>query len=200
MQHNTIDSEKLIEGLGKAGGGLSRSRAFVLKHIAFPLLNPLISWERALTIFEAEGEKIVHLASQLPQEKLFERVLVPKLFGLEDNSRYYSVAMVLRHLLTVGLALQTRIPVLSEGKSLQKEVKIEEYKPYMDIDEDIAGIYKDFLLHFRTNIENDLGNIYLNNRHEHPWIGELRAKDWAVMGAIHQIVHRRQLEAIIQVL
>ena len=200
MQQNTTDSEKLIEGLGKAGGGLSKGRAVFLKYMAFPLLNPLISWERALAIFEKEGDKIVRLASQPPREKLFERVLVPKLFGLEDNSRYYSVAMVLRHLLTVGLALQTRIPVLSQGKSLEKEVKIEEYKPYMDIDDDIVGIYKDFLLHFRTNIEKDLGNIYLENRHEHPWFGELRAKDWAVMGAIHQIVHRRQLEAIIQVL
>ena len=100
MNDSTKDSQELIEDLGKAGGGLSSGRAFFLRYLGFPLLNSIISWERALDIFEKEGKKV--------------------------------------------------------------------------------------------------DNIYLENRHEHPWFGELKAKDWSVMGAIHQVVHRRQIEAIIR--
>jgi len=198
MNNSTQDSQELIEGLGKAGGGLSRGRAFFLRHLGFPFLNSIVSWERALDIFEKEGEKVLSFARSMDKDKLFERVLVPKLFGLEDNSRYYSVAMVLEHLLIVGTALQNRIPMLSQGKSVAQEIKIEDYKPYMEIEDSIIAQYESFLHGFRKEVEENIDNIYLENRHEHPWFGELKAKDWSVMGAIHQVVHRRQIEAIIR--
>ena len=198
MNNSTQDSQELIEGLGKAGGGLRRGRAFFLRHLGFPFLNSIVSWERALDIFEKEGEKVLSFARSMDKDKLFERVLVPKLFGLEDNSRYYSVAMVLEHLLIVGTALQNRIPMLSQGKSVAQEIKIEDYKPYMEIEDSIIEQYESFLHGFRKELEENIDNIYLENRHEHPWFGELKAKDWSVMGAIHQVVHRRQIEAIIR--
>jgi len=198
MESKTIDSKVLIEELDEAGAGLSRGRALFLRHMGFPLLNALISWEKALTLFEKEGEKVLVLAKSVSDEQFYERVLVGKLFGLEDNSRYYSVAMVLQHLLTVGNALQSRVPLLSQGKTLEKEVKIADYKPYMEIDSEIIMQYETFLADFRTKLEAETDNIFLENRHEHPWFGSLRAKDWAVMGMIHQIVHRRQIEAIIK--
>jgi hypothetical protein len=198
MNNSTEDSRVLIESLGKAGGGLSQGKAFFLRYIGFPLLNSVVSWERALGIFEKEGEKILSLARSVDKDKLFERVLVPKLFGLEDNSRYYSVAMVMEHLLIVGNALQKRIPLLSQGKKLEKEVKIEEYKPYTEIEDTIIDQYEIFLYGFKKKIGENIDDVYLENRHEHPWFGELKAKEWAVMGAIHQIVHRRQIEVIIK--
>ena len=198
MNNSTKDSQELIKDIGKAGGGLSSGRAFFLRYLGFPLLNSIISWERALDIFENEGEKVLSLARPMEKDKLFERVLVPKLFGLEDNSRYYSVAMVIEHLIIVGTALKKRIPVLSQGKNLDKEIKIEDYKPYMEIDDTVINQYEIFLHSFRKEVEENVDNIYLENRHEHPWFGELKAKDWSVMGAIHQVVHRRQIEAIIR--
>ncbi len=35
----------------------------------------------------------------------------------------------------VGTTLQNRIPLLSQGKKLDKEIKIKDYKPYMKIEE-----------------------------------------------------------------
>ena len=192
------DSQEYIKDIGKAGGGLSTGRAYFLRHFGFPFVNAVISWNRALTIFESEGKKMIHLARSLSKEKLTERMLVPHLFGLEDNSRYYSVAMVLKHVLTVGNALQNRVPLLSQGKELDKEVKIEDYKPYEEIDMSIIDDYEVFLNRFKETMEAEVEDIYLDNRHEHPWFGNLKAKEWVVMGAIHQIVHRRQMEAIIK--
>jgi len=192
------DSQEYIENLGKAGGGLSKGRAYFLRHFGFPFVNAVISWERALSISEREGRKMIALARALPKEKMNERVLIPHLFGLEDNSRYYSVAMVLKHVLIVGSALQKRVPLLSQGKKLDKEVKIEEYKPYEKISAKIIDDYEMFLNDFRATMEAEVEDIFLDNRHKHPWFGNLKAKEWGVMGAIHQIVHRRQMEAIIK--
>ncbi len=76
MNNSTKDSQELMEDLGKAGGGLSRGRAFFLKYLGFPLLNSIISWERALDIFEKEGKKVLSLARSMEKNKLFERVFV----------------------------------------------------------------------------------------------------------------------------
>ncbi len=77
MNNSTKDSQELIKDLGKAGGGLSSGRAFFLMYLGFPLLNSIISWDRALDIFEKEGEKVLSLARSMEKDKLFERVLVP---------------------------------------------------------------------------------------------------------------------------
>ena len=198
MTESTIDSQDIIGELGKAGGGLSKTRGVFLKYVGFPVLNTLITWQRALDIFEKEGEKVIKLANSLEDKQLFERILVPTLFGLEDNSRYYSVAMVLEHLIIVGSALQERIPLLSQGKSLDMEVKIEKYKPYVEIESNIIETYTQFVQNFRKIVEAQVEDVYIDNHHKHPWFGNLKPKEWAVMGAIHQMVHRRQIEAIIE--
>lgn len=196
MEHK--DSQTHIKELDKAGAGLHPSKVFLAKHLLFPLINRLLSWEKAWDIFDKEGQKIIDLASPLNEEKLFKRVLVPKLFGLEDNSRYYSVAMVLEHLHTVGRALEVRIPILSQGKVLNKDVKIEEVKPYKEIEPNITEKYEEFLHDYRAKLEKNIQNMYLDNTSTHPWFGEFNPKQWSVLGVVHQTVHRRQIEAIIK--
>jgi hypothetical protein len=138
------------------------------------------------------------MASSLTHEQLFERVLVPRLFGLEDNSRYYSVAMVIEHLLIVGKALQVRIPILSQGRKLEGHVKIEDVKPYTEIDAHIISEFQTFLSSYRKKLEANLGDIHIDNTSEHPWFGAFNPKQWSILGMVHQIVHRRQIEAIIK--
>jgi len=191
------DSAQLVKDLEKAGAGISSPKRLAAKHIMFPLLNHFISWEKAWDIYDAEGEKIVRMASSLTHEQLFERVLVPKLFGLEDNSRYYSVAMVIEHLLIVGKALQVRIPILSQGEKLEGDVQIEDVKPYTEISENIVKEFQTFLSSYRENLETNLGDIHIDNTSEHPWFGEFNPKQWSILGMVHQVVHRRQIEAII---
>ena len=195
MQHK--DSQEIIKELDKSGAGLPSTRVFLAKHIFFPILNRSLSWKKAWDIFDKEGQKIIKLASTLNKEQLFERVLVPKLFGLEDNSRYYSVAMTIEHLLIVGSALQTRIPILSRGKKLNKYIKIEDVKPYKDIDENVVEKFEEFLNTYREKLEKNIEDIHIDNTSTHPWFGEFNPKQWSVLAVVHQIVHRRQIEAII---
>ncbi|AKF25145.1 hypothetical protein YH65_06875 [Sulfurovum lithotrophicum] len=193
-----VDSKEIIETLQEAGAGISPFKRLIAKHVIFPMLNRFISWEKAGDIYDREGTKIIALVSPLSKEKLFERVLVPKLFGLEDNSRYYSVAMVIKHLLIVGNALQTRIPLLSQGRKLNDQVQIEDVKPYTEIEDDIVQQFETFLASYRKLLNKNVKNIYIDNTSAHPWFGEFNPKQWSILGMVHQIVHRRQIEAIIK--
>jgi hypothetical protein len=198
MKNINIDSQEIIKELEKSGAGLSPIRVFLAKHIFFPILNRFISWERAWDIYDKEGKKIIVLASKLDNKQLFSRILVPKLFGLEDNSRYYSVAMTIEHLLIVGGALQVRVPILSRGKKLNRYIKIEDVKPYKEIDENIVDNFQIFLNSYREKLKKNVENIHIDNTSTHPWFGEFNPKQWSILAMVHQIVHRRQIEAIVK--
>ncbi len=191
------DSKELLPQLDRAGAGISPSRRWMGKYILFPSLRRCLTWDRTWMLYEKEGEKILQLANSLNRDELFERVLVPPLFGLEDNSRYYSVAMVLMHLLIVGEALVRRIPPLSRGIRPDDQVKIEDVKPYTEIPDDIVERFARFMQSYRRRLEKNLGDIHIDNTTPHPWFGELNPKGWSTLAMVHQIVHRRQIEAIV---
>jgi hypothetical protein len=105
--------------------------------------------------------------------------------------------MVIEHLLIVGNALQVRISILSKGKKLTDQVKIEDVKPYTEIDENIVAQFEIFLNSYRQKLNMEVGDIHIDNTSEHPWFGAFNPKQWSILGMVHQIVHRRQIEAII---
>ncbi len=193
----TKEDEIIQNGLERAGRGLPSIDAILLKHIGFPILKTVVSWSRAMNIFESEGKKIIDSLKRIDNEILFRRVLISKTIGIEDNSRYYSPAMVLWHLIYVGDAIQEGIIVLSKGEKLDFTVKIENFKPFVEIESDILKKYESFVFGFRQNIENNVKNKYLKNYHAHPWFGPLNPHQWLVMSAIHQVVHGRQLRKIL---
>ncbi len=193
----TQEDIEIQNKLEKAGHGLPKTVAIFLRHIGFPLLKSFISWNNALRFFEYQGEEILNLVKDLSKDKLFKKVLIPKIFGIEDNSRYYSPAMVLWHLIYVGECLQEGIVNLSKNEKINFTVKIENFKPFVEINEDIVERYENFLNNYRKFIETNVKNKYINNCHSHPWFGCLNPKEWLVMSAIHQMVHQRQIKKIL---
>ena len=194
----TKEDIEIQNSLGKAGHGLPKIDAIFLKHIGFPILKTFISWNNAMKFFEYEGKEVLNLVKDLPKDKLFKKVLIPKIFGIEDNSRYYSPAMVLWHLLYVGVTLQEGIVSLSKNEKIDFTVKIENFKPFVQIDEDIVEKYENFLNNYRKFIETNIENKYINNCLSHPWFGCLNPHQWLVMSAIHQMVHKRQIKKILE--
>jgi hypothetical protein len=192
MAHNPQKS------LGKAGAGLPKLQNLILRHIAFPMLRLTLSWKRAETLFESEGAKVLKLVAGLSQEQMNTKVLVPKTLGIEDNSRYYSAAMVLWHLIYVGETINTGIISLSRGETLDFTVKIENFKPFVDISPNITDDYQAFLTNYRPALEKNVHDRRKANYHSHPWFGPLNPHGWLVLSAVHQFIHRRQLANIVK--
>lgn len=191
------DKQATQENLGKAGGGLPIYEALFLRYALMPFLRGALSWERAMSMFESEGEKALKLVKPMSREKLFEKALIPKVFGIEDNSRYYSPAMTLWHLIFVGEAIQKGLIELSHGRAIDITVKIENFKPFVEIEDDIVLRYEQFLSNFRSTIQANIGDKNSRTFHIHPWFGKLYPHGWLALAAAHQLVHRRQIEAIV---
>src|SRR3990167_8235372 len=84
--------------LDKPGAGLPFVEWAVAKYILIPQRYKNSSKEKALADFAEQSDKILKLAQGLSSEQLTERRLIARLRGLEDSSRFWSVAMTLDHL------------------------------------------------------------------------------------------------------
>lgn len=193
----TKKDEKIQNQLDSAGKGLPAIEALFLRRIGFPIMKTFTSWDRGMTLFESEGEKILNDVKELDDATLFRRVLIPKIVGIEDNSRYYSPAMVLWHLIYVGEAIQDGIISLSKNESPDLVVKIENFKPFVEISHKIVSEYETFLKAYRHTIETNVADKNIRNYHTHPWFGPMNPHQWLIMSAIHQWVHRRQIRKIL---
>jgi hypothetical protein len=192
------DKDRQIQNsLERAGNGLPSIDAIFLKHIGFPILKSIVSWDKGMDIFESEGKKIIDYLKGINDDVLFKKILISKTLGIEDNSRYYSPAMVLWHLLYVGETIQEGIISLSKGEKLDFTVKIENFKPFVEIEKNILEKYESFLSNYRSSIEQSVEDRYLKNYHTHPWFGPLNPQQWLTMSALHQWVHGRQIKKIL---
>ena len=194
------EEDKKIQGkLESAGKGLPFIEALILRHIIFPILKTFMSWNMGMRFFEHEGKRILNDVKKLDDSAIFKKVLIPRILGIEDNSRYYSPAMVLWHLIYVGKTIQDGIISLSKNESLDFMVKIENFKPFIEINQNIVSEYEVFLKEYRRTIEKNVKDKNIRNYHAHPWIGPLNPHQWLIMSAMHQLIHKRQLRKIIKI-
>lgn len=143
-----------------------------------------------------ESETALALAATLPDTLACEQVLMPRLTGLEDSSRYWSANMVLQHLVIVDTGIRELAEALSDGSLFTREVRIAEVKPTPN-----AGAEQHALLRGAVDdyarLIGRLGDLRTPLRHAHPWFGQLDLRGWHALAAMHTLAHRRQLQAIV---
>lgn len=184
--------------LDKPGAGLPFFEWAYAKYILLPRLFKNTTKEKALDFFSKEGNKIIVLASNLSLEQLSQRRLIPRLAGLEDSSRYWSVAMTLDHLVIVGNGTRQLIAGLSSGKSGFKARGTADVKPNVNVDATtILSAFKEMSENFVKEINAVDVEAYPNHTHPHPWFGPQNARNWLAFASVHQRLHRQQIEAII---
>lgn len=197
-----LDGPKLdAPKLDKPGAGLPFIEWAVAKYIVFPRRFKNSSKDKALADFAEQSDKILKLARGLSSEQLIERRLIARLQGLEDSSRYWSVAMTLDHLTIVGNMMCHAVVALSKGNNALKVVGTAEVKPGAAAD--AARSLKDFEeMTERFLLEVGKANIDVRSKvtHPHPWFGPLNAYQWLVFAAPHETIHRKQIEAIVALL
>ncbi|MCA9805737.1 MAG: DinB family protein [Cyanobacteria bacterium HKST-UBA02] len=185
--------------LAPPGAGLPVHEWLVAKYIIFPRLFKTTSKEEALSRFADQSEKLLAIARAQAPEDLVRRQLVKRLQGMEDSSRYWSVAMVLDHLTIVGSNIQLVVSALSRGKTIDRKASIKEVKPRTDLDplETIEKFEKmsDRFVSVLKDIDVD---AFPNVKYSHPWFGPLNAHQWLIFAAPHEDIHRRQALAIVQ--
>ncbi len=147
--------------------------------------------------FESERQRIHALIENCGDERLTRRVLIARLPGLEDSSRYWSVAMTLEHLRIVHHAFIGILTVLASEKIPSGEASTAAVKPRVDVGSGAIATYEescDALLTCAAGIRD----FKTKARYTHPWFGPMDAHCWLALSAGHMAIHRRQIERILR--
>jgi hypothetical protein len=182
--------------LASPGAGLPLVHELVLKYLAFPILRRLVSWERALAMIEKEGRVILAEVLDVPEDLRFRRILVPRMMGIEDSSRHWSLAMTLDHLLIVSHGVLGLMAKLSRAEAIDVVVNTADVKPDSKRTANVERKFEMFLGDFRRQVWAHVADRATSRCHVHPWFGCLDPHGWLVMLAVHQWIHKRQIQEI----
>jgi hypothetical protein len=184
--------------LQRPGAGLPWWEWLVARYFLFPRACRKLRWEGAGRLFQAEGAKVLALWDALPTDRLTERVLIRRLPGIEDSSRYWSVAMTVEHLTIVGFAIGLTIRGLRRGQLPSRPARVEDVKPRGEMPP--AEVRADFVRLLAKAASADAGEPPMapgeGLRYPHPWFGPMDAYQWHCLRGIHQRIHRKQIESI----
>lgn len=145
--------------------------------------------------FQDERQRIRERLLGLDAQAAARRVLIPRVRGLEDSSRYWSVWMTLDHLRIVHQAIARVIAALGRGVVPPGEASTAAVKPSPEV---TAGVVDDFEASCEALLAAVAGVAQLRTpvRYAHPWFGRLDAAGWHQLAAGHLRIHRVQIERI----
>ncbi len=187
--------------LGEPGAGLPFYEWFVAKYFLFPQRFRTIDKVQAISNFAEESKNVMRIASRLTDAELLEKRLIKRLRGLEDNSRYWSIAMAIEHMIIAGTSLRGVIIALSNGRSDLPESTIAGLKPNPEISaEGLIERFQQMTEKFVRTAEGAKVDAFPKITYGHPWFGPLNAEQWLIFAGAHQTVHRNQIEEIARIL
>jgi hypothetical protein len=184
--------------LAEPGDGLSGLEMFVLKKILknFPMRKP--SRHSAIKKLKAGQQALEASLSQFKGVDLTKRVLVPRPWFVEDSSRFWSAAMLFRHVGKVNGAVAKAIEMkfsLAEESPEGAKQRLRAVKPEAELNT-ISEIEK-----FRSSmerLEKAASSVHENdtNTIPHPWLKQLTYLQWTWFAGFHMQVHAKQLDSI----
>lgn len=170
----------------------------LLNRTVVPLFLRRHSWEKSDRVLRKSCERIVAAVSPLETGILEQRILVAPRWGLEDSSRYWSVAMTLRHLCLVNEAMLTYVASLENEVVPPGQPNTAAVKP-----EEVPGVQavRAYRTMVESRIERALATLSRRNSTatlRHPWFGPLRSREWFSLLGIHQRLHETQIRDILR--
>jgi len=150
----------------------------------------------ATAAFAVERDAILRLAGDVAPEHLAKQVLIKRLPGLEDSSRFWSVLMTLDHLRIVNKEIAGVIAGLGAGQPPQRAASTAAVKPSGDVDHGVIAAFEKGCRDFEQSVEA-LKDLKTTARFAHPWFGLMDASEWHFMTGFHMMLHRRQIERIL---
>lgn len=186
--------------LGKPGAGLPFPQNLMVRYLIGPLMSKKLTWEENEKRFSEETKKILTLIEGLSEKELLTPVLVPPMRGIEDSSRFWSIAMTLDHMMIVGNRVAEAVEILSRGEVPKAKADIAAVKPHqLDKAENVLQNFKNFeskALEVLAKVKNRESSITF----DHPWFGPFKASQWFWLMGTHQAIHRAQIKKIKELL
>ena len=187
--------------LAPPGAGLPWLENFFLKYFYFPNKLRQSSWAGNLNRFSRESEKIIHVCQKMNEQDFQTRILIPRLKGMEDSSRFWSVALTVDHLMITMRGMSMIALELGAGKTVDVNTDVAKVKPKQ---ENVSG-RDQMMKQFREISDEVVGKLKAleknhsnKNRVMHPWFGQITCEGWVWVLAQHQAIHRKQIQLIME--
>lgn len=164
-----------------------------------PWVSKRADWEVVDRAFAKTNARILELVKKIPHDQLETKVLVPPMPGLEDSSRFWSVAMTLEHIEFVGRNVAMTIIALSKGNQPPLRVNIANLKPKgLSKPEAQIELFEKYAAEIPRLLASEVQNRKSRTTLPHPWFGRFNAGQWHWLLAAHSRIHFPQLLAITQ--
>ena len=182
--------------LAKPGAGLPFLEALMVRWYVGPFQSRKANKEKNLRLFTLIGNRILKEAGSVAEGKRDQRVLVPRMKGIEDSSRFWSVNETLEHIMITGEGMRGVIALLAAGKTSDYFVDIANFKPKGKY---AGGDARPDFKKFMSETADMLAPLKIEDEgpvHLHPWLGPFNALQWTWLLAGHGGLHLNQLVAI----
>jgi len=145
--------------------------------------------------FQQERDRIQKRSAATDLADRSSRVLIPRLQGMEDSSRFWSLWMVLDHLRMTNQIFAMVVGELCQGRIPAKKANTADVKP-----DPLAGIevekeFEDSCQEWLRMVHSS-PDLQTKAKYAHPWFGPLDALGWCALAAMHMGIHRAQIEAM----
>jgi len=182
--------------LAPPGAGLPAPE-LVIARMLFAWKRATGSRERFNAHFQRERQAISKMVQDLNEKRGAQRVLISRLRGLEDSSRYWSVWMTLDHLRIVHGSIQGVVSTLAKGKVPPGEASTATVKPSPTVTAEVVSTYEKSCDDLARTLET-IPDLNTEATYAHPWFGPLSAAGWHGLSATHIAIHRKQIQAILK--
>ena len=173
-----------------------------------PRIERMVGWLRlaiatrqgaaaASELMRREQAAIRRVVQPLSPAEASARILVPRLRGLEDSSRWWSAWMTLDHLRIVNGSIAGIISALGTERTPAGEASTAAVKPSPDVGPDVLAAF-DASCDALERAVAELPRPRSTTRFVHPWFGPLDTAGWHAMAAMHMGIHHAQLHAIVR--
>ncbi len=195
MRHENSGSEPQ---LAPPGAGIPAPHRLFMTYVVRPFIAARSDWQENARLFRRWTEKIEAELLGMSDRELTQRVLVPPQIGLEDSSRFWSVAMALEHLVIVGSKIEMLIGELAEERvPPQAKVDTAAVKPLGELSAEQA------VREFRAWAHGAEKRVLETSRSRtskahlvHPWFGPFNSLSWQWLLAQHHGIHLKQIREI----
>lgn len=180
--------------LAAPGAGLPAPELFIARRL-FAWKRRFGSSEGFTRRFAATRAAIRDLVAAIPEADRGRRVLIPRLRGLEDSSRHWSVWMTLDHLRITNEAFAGVIATLAAGKLPPGKADTATVKPSPAAGSESEAAFETSCDQLGAVVAG-IDDLKTALRFPHPWFGPLDAAGWHALSAMHLGIHRAQIAEI----
>jgi uncharacterized damage-inducible protein DinB len=184
--------------LAAPGAGLPVPELWIAR-VLFALKRRFGSRDAFTARFEQERGITRELLAQCPPARRGEQVLIPRLRGLEDSSRFWSVWMTLEHLRITNTIFAMVIKSLAHGQVPTKKASTAHVKPRADLTGEVEAAFEASCEELLSTVAA-VPDLQTAAKYAHPWFGPLDAAGWHALTAMHMGIHRAQIAKIIAAL